>query len=1087
MKLRDYQLPQVTKLIRQLTNHNEAALVSAVGTGKTLVTSIVGNELRKLGIVSKVIVAAPFNTIVKEFPVYSGETILSGDKNNNQYMITDINQASTIKSISTLISGESSQFLSTSHAAMANARIKTAVNKADDLSGLLLIIDEAHHCFASDDEDTEETKDSTLLGEVANKIKAKGGKVLYVTATPYRTYNGKTSLIFDPELCRPVIRTIGEQMRDDYAPSMETEYIHVKNMKLNNAGDAGIFGDKINTSINDPQLKSALPRVIKQWRSEKYPKTILLIPAGNSEHTAEVVKEYVESIKFPSNVAKTRGRKHPKVLIAVGQGEDKFDVTYTDNNGKICNDLINAIEYDKLKNGTVYDMVIGCRKFDEGTDVSSASHIYMIGLPSSVRLFHQRTGRVLRSKKVIEGYSEWFGDQWMDKAKVVFFAPAGRKTKDFDYKVGRQLLHCIFAAESYQEYCESINASQSVRIAFQKKGDNARCAETKETIDDIMNVLSGIELTEHKDYASNEFNELVSQGLNPDTTFGERIDMINASDMNATERSIAITSLMNHLPNDVKDSLDFDDMVARVIKACKPKKAATFNVLPTEALTDVFEEVLNEFCDVKVFSTTENAVQKVFSKLSGNSFKHWAEKCSQFMGEEHAIKMCNKVIEYTNINGNYPSSSSIDPDIYKLAQWLNKMKSAKNGNTNNQNRYYPSIGKISSDAGYPDMFDIIDHEQNALDTCKQVIDYTNANGKYPNRQSNDPYVAKLGRWIKDRQKAERGNGSCIRYQSVNTLIINAGYPDMFDIIDREQNAIDTCNELIDYIDTNGKYPVHNSKDRAVAKLGKWISKMREAKQGNGRSTFYPSLLPLVEMRGYPKLFDVIDKEQIALDTCKQVIDYIDTNGKYPVYNSKDRAVAKLGKWVTRIRAAKQGKGKHIFYPSINQLVIDAGYPKLFDTINKEQNALDACKQVIDYIDTNGKFPSTGSTNPDIAKLAGWVSKIRGSKQGKGKGTWYPSLQALADKAGLPNLFDSIDKESIALSICKEVIEYYNINHKLPSNNKKNKITARLARWITSERRAKRGLGKHIFYPSLEKLAIESGLPNLFNSNWKDDL
>jgi superfamily II DNA or RNA helicase len=44
-KLRNYQVNQVNRLIRQLTYNNQAALVSAVGTGKTLVTAIVGSEL----------------------------------------------------------------------------------------------------------------------------------------------------------------------------------------------------------------------------------------------------------------------------------------------------------------------------------------------------------------------------------------------------------------------------------------------------------------------------------------------------------------------------------------------------------------------------------------------------------------------------------------------------------------------------------------------------------------------------------------------------------------------------------------------------------------------------------------------------------------------------------------------------------------------------------------------------------------------------------------------------------------------------------------------------------------------------------
>ena len=105
MKLREYQTPQVNKLIRQLQNFNEAALISAVGTGKTLVGAVVGDELIKRGIVKKVIVSAPFNTIVKEFPEYSGKKILSGSANNSQYLIGKIEQSPNIKTLIDVIAG----------------------------------------------------------------------------------------------------------------------------------------------------------------------------------------------------------------------------------------------------------------------------------------------------------------------------------------------------------------------------------------------------------------------------------------------------------------------------------------------------------------------------------------------------------------------------------------------------------------------------------------------------------------------------------------------------------------------------------------------------------------------------------------------------------------------------------------------------------------------------------------------------------------------------------------------------------------------------------------------------------------------
>ncbi len=77
--LRSYQGPQIIKLIEQLSNNNQAALVSCVGSGKTLVSSIVSSELVRIGIVDKVLIAAPYNSIVDEFPTYTNSEWVSSD------------------------------------------------------------------------------------------------------------------------------------------------------------------------------------------------------------------------------------------------------------------------------------------------------------------------------------------------------------------------------------------------------------------------------------------------------------------------------------------------------------------------------------------------------------------------------------------------------------------------------------------------------------------------------------------------------------------------------------------------------------------------------------------------------------------------------------------------------------------------------------------------------------------------------------------------------------------------------------------------------------------------------------------------
>lgn len=1079
MKLREYQTPQVNKLIRQLQNSNEAALISAVGTGKTLVGAVVGDELIKRGIVKKVIVSAPFNTIVKEFPEYSGKKILSGSANNSQYLIGKIEQSPNIKTLIDVITGNSSEFVSTSHHAMANHRVRTAVNQADDLSDLLLVIDEAHHCFTSDDED--EDKDGTLLGEIAEKIKDRGGKILYVTATPYRTVGAQTNLIFDPLKCNPVIRTIGEQMRDGYAPSLNTEYIHVRDVKLTNAGDGGVFGDLANTRISDPQLKTLLPRIVKQWRSEKYPKTILLVPAGNADHTAVEVKKYLEEISFPHDVAKTRGRKHPSVLISVGDSGQVIEV-----NGK----EMTEIECDKASGGRVYDIVIGCRKFDEGTDVSSASHIFMVGLPSSVRLFHQRTGRVLRDKKAITGYAEWFGSEWLDKSKVVFFAPVGKKTKAFDYKVGRQLLHCIFAAESYQEYCESLNASQNIRIAFENKHKKAKCEASREELEYAMALMGEIELNELKDYSSNEFDELIKESLNPEMTVGERIDLIKSSDMTDAERVIALNNIVNHLPDDIKQSINWDAIVNSIVKSVKKKKVAGFDIPPVGTISDVFDDVLREFYNVKITTNTERAVQQVFSSLSGETFKEWAEKCSRFMGEDAAIMMTNKVCDFMDTHdGNTPSANSIDMEEQKLANWVYGMRQAKAGSVEHGGRiFYDSVEPIAVKRGYSDIFNFIDLEKNAIDVCKDIIEYYSMHGKYPSKKATDIIEKRMGAWLGKMRSAKKGNGGGTFYPILQQLAIDADLPDMFDNIDLNKHAIDMCNKVIAFYNVNKQLPSQSSDDVYESKISKWLQCMRGAKNGSRTGLFRPILQVMADSAGIPTLFDRNDNEQRAVEICNDVIKFYSIHGKYPSCKSSNTTEHKLGRWLTRMRSYKNDKNVDGFYPILQTIAIKSNHAHMFDIIDRERICIDKCNEVIQFYKMYGKYPSTISSNADEKRLGRWLSNMRGAKLGTNHGVFYDSIQQTAENAGLPKLFDKVDLEQIAIDTCNNVIEFYKTYNKIPSESGTTEYERKLGKWISYTRKTKQNVNNRgVFYPIVQVMVDDANIPNLFNSNWKDDL
>ena len=237
--------------------------------------------------------------------------------------------------------------------------------------------------------------------------------------------------------------------------------------------------------------------------------------------------------------------------------------------------------------------------------------------------------------------------------------------------------------------------------------------------------------------------------------------------------------------------------------------------------------------------------------------------------------------------------------------------------------------------------------------------------------------------------------------------IGAGFEK--DLFNKEQLSLDRCKEVIDYYKEHGNYPSHGSKDINIKALAKWLTTARRAKENKGYNKWYPSVEVMAIEAGLPNMFNKIDREQIAIDNCQEVIDYHKEHGKYPSYTSKDIKIKLMGIWLLNMKGNKRSirdtSRRGIFYPSVEVMAIEAGLPDMFNSLDKEQLALDKCQEVIDYYKENGKYPSSKSKNKTIRLLGSWITKIRGANQERGTNTFYLSFETMTEKAGLPNMFN----------------------------------------------------------------------------------
>ncbi len=386
MKLRPYQNGQLQYFLRHIGapwNDLEFLLSSPTGSGKTLVTQCVVSNLMR-GRIKRCLVITPQRQIEAGF-------IPSGDFTLGTYM-GDL----TIRRDEWETKRESTQDVAAFLAA-TNTAVKVMVTThngvvrwnnngpflPDDLSGILLVVDEAHR--AGDE--------NSLGKDFIAAWKARGGYILYLTATPFRTDGG--SVI--PDDVRRQVRTIAEHADGIHAPSdlqVRAEAIALQATTVNQY--------KGHTQARGSQEVSC-DDIIALMKADNWPKSVVVVPATGSVKWASLLEKKL----------KAEGRRVRNVVgtaddAATWNGEQD-DLTLLLNRERA------VVDYRDSE----VDVILACKRFDEGTDWPLCSHLYNIGVPGAFNLILQRWGRTMRLKRGIANYPQ----EHLDTACITFLVP----------------------------------------------------------------------------------------------------------------------------------------------------------------------------------------------------------------------------------------------------------------------------------------------------------------------------------------------------------------------------------------------------------------------------------------------------------------------------------------------------------------------------------------------------------------------------------------------------------------------------------------------------------------------------------------
>ena len=399
--LREYQTEAVRMIAGSkkdpgyLADSPVAGLIMPTGSGKSVTVAAIVRQLVEAGRIKGAVVAAPQTHIVEAFQAEAPD--LWRPASDGKDLARYIGQGEQKGPFGILCA----------HALLTPS---VPVRLPKNLAGRLLVLDEGHHAGASVTAVAGEAKGKDA--EHVNKLSAlrdrwvkRGGSVLIVTATPWR--NDRADVLGGAPVYH---RTLAEHMADPAGycpPRLSVEHVVIQE-------SVAAFKD-----ARPKVVAKAADLMAAQWVKDGRPKTVCIVPGRKTEVWIGALKK-----AFAKHEART--------LVTIGT---------TGQAATLRRVLDHERTVTRFADSQV-DVMIACKRFDEGTDWPICSHVYVAGLPRQMNTTVQRVGRALRSKKGIKGHPHG------KAATITFFAPRWNQDTDVVRKRHRDeamMLACFMA------------------------------------------------------------------------------------------------------------------------------------------------------------------------------------------------------------------------------------------------------------------------------------------------------------------------------------------------------------------------------------------------------------------------------------------------------------------------------------------------------------------------------------------------------------------------------------------------------------------------------------------------------------------
>lgn len=251
------------------------------------------------------------------------------------------------------------------------------------------------------------------------------------------------------------------------------------------------------------------------------------------------------------------------------------------------------------------------------------------------------------------------------------------------------------------------------------------------------------------------------------------------------------------------------------------------------------------------------------------------------------------------------------------SSWLDRQRATKEGRTTGT--WYPILEEIAATHGFDGLFDT--REEKAVKRLQKIVA---AYEKY----ADIPLDCADYRWICLKRRAKAGRDTRYWYPVLDKIATVAGFDGIFDIMDKEQNAVDMLIEIINTYKAPDNLPKRTATGDGK-RHAQWICYIRSGKKaGDGR--WYPVLDNIADEYGFSGIFEHRDDEAIAVSAILEIMSWCKEHNCLPKTTSQDALEKKHARWITKKRCAKHATSDRKWFPILDKIAAEHGFEDMFD-------------------------------------------------------------------------------------------------------------------------------------------------------------